>query len=69
MVGNQKIYLGDGAFVHFDGFAFVLTTSNGLYDTNIIVLEPEMISKLQSFVTAVYEAKRTSSSNIGPEPV
>jgi hypothetical protein len=37
-----KRYLGDGVYVDFDGYAFVLTTEDGVSDTNRIVLEPEV---------------------------
>jgi hypothetical protein len=38
----RKVYLGDGAYAQYDGFAITLTTSNGMRDTNTIVLEPEV---------------------------
>lgn len=46
----MKEYIGDGAYVEFDGFAVVLTTSNGIQDTNIIVLEPEVLSAFLRYV-------------------
>ena len=36
----KKHYLGDGAYVVFDGYHIVLTTENGISTTNIISLEP-----------------------------
>lgn len=35
----EKIHLGDGAYVEYRGYTFVLTTSNGIQDTNEIYLE------------------------------
>ena len=35
-----KVYLGDGAYVDFDGYALVLTTEDGISVTNTVVLEP-----------------------------
>ena len=37
-----KQYLGDGAYADFDGWSVVLTTENGLTETNRIVMEPEV---------------------------
>ena len=46
----NKSYLGDGAYVDFDGFALVLTTENGVATTNTIVLEPEVYAALIAYV-------------------
>jgi hypothetical protein len=46
----MKHYLGDGAYVEFDGYAIVLTTSNGIVDTNRIVLEPEVLAALLLYI-------------------
>ena len=45
-----KTYLGDGAYVDFDGYALVLTTENGIRETNRIVLEPEVWHALKEYV-------------------
>jgi hypothetical protein len=42
----EKPYLGDGVYVEHDGFAFVLTTEDGIRVTNRIVLEPEVYTAL-----------------------
>ena len=44
-----KSYLGDGAYAEFDGYHIVLTTSNGIQDTNTIALEPEVFHKLVEY--------------------
>jgi len=41
-----KRYLGDGVYLQFDGFAYVLTTENGVGITNTIVLEPSVLTSL-----------------------
>jgi hypothetical protein len=46
----MEAYLGDGAYVRFDGYALELYTSNGLSVTNRIVLEPEVYEALLAFV-------------------
>jgi hypothetical protein len=45
-----KEYLGDGVYAAFDGFGIVLTTENGLSTQNVIVLEPEVIAKLEAYI-------------------
>jgi len=47
---DTKRYLGDGAYVDFDGYALILTTENGLAITNRIVLEPEVYAALLAYV-------------------
>jgi hypothetical protein len=46
-----KEYIGDGVYIDHDGFSFVLTTSNGIRDTNTIYLEPEHIERIMSYVS------------------
>lgn len=45
-----KAYLGDGCYADFDGFGLVLTTENGIRETNRIVLEPEVYTALTQYV-------------------
>jgi len=47
---ERKEYLGDGAYVDFDGFALVLTAENGVEATDTIVLEPEVWKQLVDYV-------------------
>jgi hypothetical protein len=47
---NRKKYIGDGVYCEFDGYAFVLTTENGIDVTNTIVLEPEVYLNLINFI-------------------
>lgn len=39
-------YLGDGAYVGFDGFNVVLTAENGIRATDIVYLEPSVFESL-----------------------
>ena len=41
-----KQYLGDGVYLQFDGFAYVLTTEDGVSVSNTIVLEPSVLTSL-----------------------
>ncbi len=45
-----KTYLGDGCYAEITVQGLVLTTSNGIDDTNRIVLEPELWDVLLTFV-------------------
>lgn len=45
-----KAYLGDGAYVEFDGYGLVLTTEDGMRATNTIYLEPEVYRALVAYV-------------------
>ena len=51
---TQKTYLGDGAYVHFDGYHFILTTEreNGIHH---IGLEPPVFEALLRYRTEVYK--------------
>jgi len=48
-----KEYLGDAVYVDMDQFgSMVLTTSDGMQDTNTIVLESEVIRALLRWIEA-----------------
>lgn len=51
----MKRYIGDGVYVDFDGYGIVLTTENGLCETNRIVLEPEVYESMMDYVRALRE--------------
>lgn len=44
-----KMYLGDAVYADFDGFAFVLTTEDGISASNTIVLEPSVLDEVVAF--------------------
>lgn len=54
----MKDYLGDSVYVEFDGYAFILTTNNGLPNDprNTIVLEPEVLEALNRFAARTKQA-------------
>ncbi len=46
----SKAYIGDGVYVEFDGFSYVLTTEDGYGVSNRIVLEYGVFDALTQFV-------------------
>jgi len=46
----NKVYLGDGVYVDFDGYQIVLTTEDGISVTNTIYLEPNIYASLVAYV-------------------
>jgi hypothetical protein len=53
-----KAYLGDGVYINFDGYSYVLTAENGIEATDTIYLEPIAIDNLNRYVRNVVK-KRT----------
>lgn len=53
MSKNKKQYIGDGVYVEFDGYNFILTTSNGYNTTNEIYLDRSVFKSLLIFVKTV----------------
>lgn len=45
----QKTYLGDAIYAEYDGHFVTLTTSDGMFDTNTIHLDPEVQTALAQF--------------------
>lgn len=51
---SQKHYIGDGAFVHFDGYHFILTTEREDGE-HYVGLEPPVFEELLRYRKEVYE--------------
>lgn len=49
-VGMEKQYLGDGVYVREEGGDVVLTTENGISETNTIILEPSVLQSLDEWL-------------------
>ena len=45
-----KEYLGDGAYVDFDGYSIILTTEDGISTTNSVVLDPGPLKQLEEWL-------------------
>lgn len=52
----KKRYIGDAVYVQFDGYHVVLTTSDGIRDTNTIALEPAVITSLEAYLQDLRKA-------------
>lgn len=50
---GYKEYIGDSVYADFDGYAFVLTTENGMGPSNTIVLEPQIMEALKEYVKRI----------------
>lgn len=55
---DEKEYLGDGAYVTFDGYHILLTAENGKYATDKIGLDPDVLKKFLKYVERVSEFKK-----------
>ena len=58
---DEKVYLGDGVYARFDGFGIVITTENGLRETNRIVFDGDTLVAFEWYVSAL--RKRTSATS------
>lgn len=58
MQESRKEYLGDGAYVAFDGFGLILTAENGIEATDTIYLEPEVLVSLERYIQKLKEELR-----------
>ena len=52
---RNKSYLGDGAYIQYDGYSLILTTEDGCDVQNEIWLEPLAYLELVRYATARYE--------------
>ncbi len=46
MSSKNNLYLGDAVYADYDGYHVVITTSDGTYETNRILLNPQVIQQL-----------------------
>lgn len=47
---DKKSYLGDGAYVNFDGYHVVLTAENGICATNTVYLDPWVLASFLEYI-------------------
>lgn len=48
---SNKAYIGDGVYVEFDGYYYILTTEDGIRTTNTIYLEPRVTKDFLEYIT------------------
>ena len=47
---KNAVYLGDGAYARWEDDRLILFTHNGIYQTNSVCLEPEVLASLLKFL-------------------
>ena len=55
---NYREYLGDGLYADFDGYQILLAANNGIVDTNVVYLEPEVLKKFFAYVVHIDHIKK-----------
>ena len=62
MPNALKQYLGDSVYADFDGYHVVLTTENGGFPTNKIMLEPDLLINLNRYCEWLKEKKEKETN-------
>lgn len=52
-----KSYLGDAVYASYDGYYIKLTTEDGRDETNVIILDPEVLTAFVRFVERITGGK------------
>lgn len=55
-MNNKSIYIGDGVYASFDGYAVELAVNH--HDNKVVVLEPEVWANLVRFVENIPQLLR-----------
>lgn len=55
---NYRKYLGDGLYADFDGYQIMLAANNGIHDTNVVYLEPEVLENFYQYVAMIEQLKK-----------
>lgn len=58
----KRKYLGDSVYIEYNGYEITLSTGHHTPETNVIVLDSEVMSNLQKFVAEINKPAPT------PEP-
>lgn len=56
---KHREYLGDGLYAGFDGHHIILAASNGIYDTNIVYLDPDVLKKFYKYIEHLDHLKKS----------
>ena len=57
MSDSNKEYLGDGVYADLKDGQIILTTENGISETNRIVLEPEVYIRFMGWVGDLHDGR------------
>jgi len=60
---DNEVYLGDGVYAEYDGYAIVLKANDQENPTDVIKLEPDVLSALYRFVDRVKEKANEKNDN------
>ncbi len=52
-MSKYKYYLGDGAYIDFDGYNYILTAENGIYATDTVYLEPSVLRNFLQYIERI----------------
>ncbi len=63
---NYREYLGDGLYADFDGYQIVLAANNGIHDTNVVYLEPEVLKKFYNYIEQIEKIKKAHQEKQKP---
>lgn len=55
---NYREYLGDGLYADFDGYQILLAANNGITDTDVVYLEPEVLKKFFTYIELIEQIKK-----------
>lgn len=61
--GNKhQVYLGDGAYAHYDGYHVVLTTGHHLISEadNVIALDPDVMENVAAYIFKIQNLRDVS---------
>ena len=64
MKNDYKKYLGDGVYVHHNGWEVVLTTEDGKATTNTVFLEPLVLKAFQVWLKKLEESNVAESRSL-----
>ena len=59
---QDKQYLGDGVYIGHDQYHIILTTEDGINETNRILLDPSVLYNMNAYIERLRNAQEESSS-------
>lgn len=55
---KYREYLGDGLYADFDGYQIMLVASNGIQDTDVVYLDPDVLKKFYRYAEMIEQLKK-----------